>query len=147
MSDDRRPVEAPFNMALSTLEHLRGILKQINDLSLRDDLTMEIKQSMKLNLVKDFYITSSPLLKIKTEKDGKEKIETYDNLLDIKAVEKQILIQRAGNSPIFKGIVPKYDFALEKKLNLILISIQKDLQASGFFMPPRRDLGKSVTEF
>ena len=76
-----------------------------------------------------------------------EKIENYNNLLDIKVGEKKVLVERAGNSPIFRGMISKYDFELDKKLNLILISIQKDLQASGFFMPPRRDLGKSATEF
>lgn len=134
MSEERNDVKAPFNMALNTLERLGEILSKIRQLSESPDISREVKQSMKTFLVIDFYIQAVPLLK-------EEDIKNNKNILDLKPKELGVIDEMGRRKDRIKEI---FDWELEKKLNLHLISIQIALQKENYFMPPKQDLGKAV---
>lgn len=128
---------APFNMALATLEALRRILSHIEQVYADPLLPDELKQKIKINLLKRFYVDSSPLLR-------NEIVEKYKEVLSI--VPKQIEIISNGK------IVPNktkliYDDKLEEKLDTFLVNIQRELQKENYFMPPRKNLGEVVGSF
>ena len=135
------PTEAPFNMALATLEALRKVLNDIEKNSQDIFITLEVKQQIKLNLVKDFYISATPLLKNTFIKDNQDKI------LDLEVKKVIVMQKRSGNTAVNKGMTIIFSDKLEKELNIVLIDVQRSLQDSGYFMPPRKDLGKTVTQF
>ncbi len=125
--------KAVFNMAINTLQRLGDILEEIKKVthdSLNDKMT---RQRIKVDLVKQFYVQATPLL-------PKDKIEEYSKkILIIKPKEKQLFIERKGNTPIFQGLNNVFDYALDKLLDEILIELQLDLNVEGYFMPSLKD--------
>ena len=82
---------APFNLALSTLESLRAILSHIERLECDTFLDDAIKQKIKINLLKRFYVDSSPLLKDKI-------VEKYRNVLKMKPKEVGVMDEHSKRS-------------------------------------------------
>ena len=128
--------KAPFNMALSTLEAIRKILCHIEEVSISTNIQDDIKQKMKINLVKRFYVDSAPLLDEKT-------VEKYKDILKLKP--KTLKIISEGKLTKYEKVI--YDFDLEIKLDNYLIELQIELQRKNYYMPPRRDLGSAVGSF
>jgi|TARA_Y100000034_G_scaffold50592_1_gene62314 hypothetical protein len=135
MSDEK----APFNMAIATLERLSDILREINKVE-QSLLPLNKKQEHKVYLVRQFYIQSVPLL---TENQR----EKTKDILDLLPIKKQIILNSAGSRSKEGGMEIIYDLELEKKLNEALIKVQVCLQDEKYFMPPRRDRGKAISEF
>jgi len=135
------PQEAPFNMALATLEALRSTLNRIEEVARNTWDGFEVNQRTKLLLVRHFFITATPLLPKQFMDDNQNKI------LDLKMEKSVIMQKRYGNTPINKGMAIIYSVKLEKTLDELLIKIQRSLQDSGYFMPPKKDLTKTVTQF
>ena len=107
-----------FNMAFDTLIRLGNILKDIELLN-RMALDPSMQQTIKINLVKDFFINASPLLK---EEDVKK---TTKVILKLKPISKQIINNETG---LFVRNQIVYDENLDILLNTFLIDIQRDLQ-------------------
>ena len=62
MNEDIEQEQASFNMAVDTLRRLGEILREIKLISTDSELSNERKQETKINLVKQFFIQSTPLL-------------------------------------------------------------------------------------
>jgi|TARA_R100000049_G_C1893653_1_gene45890 hypothetical protein len=135
MSDEK----APFNMAIATLERLSDILREINKVE-QSLLPLEMKQEHKVYLVRQFYIQSIPLLTAKQR-------EAHKEILDLAPIKKEIVLNTAGTRSKDGGRRVVYDVNLEKQLNEALIKVQVCLQDEKYFMPPRRDRGKAISEF
>jgi len=133
---EREEVKAPFNMALSTLEALRKILSDIKQLAIDPYLTDDIKQIMKIFLLKRFYVDSSPLL-------DKEIVKGYKEILNLQP--KKIQILRDGKLINQKKAI--FSFELEITLDQYLIELQQELQKEKYYMPPKRRAGVAVGEF
>ncbi len=139
--DNERETEAPFNMAIATLQRLDLILQQIRNLDVQFPIDSVSKQKSYISLVKQFYINSVPLFKEdgKKKKGGKKKDTTkkeslkklQDEILSLKLDKKKCI--RSGTQ-IYKYT---YSEEKEKRINEILIEIQQRL--SKFFMPGKRD--------
>jgi len=134
----REEVKAPFNMALSTLEALRKILSDIKQISVDPYLTIETKQTLKIYLLKRFYVDSSPLLEDNI-------VEKYKNILNIKP--KEIPIISKENSQLTGKNKVIFDFELEVTLDKHLINLQQELQKEKYYMPPKKRAGLAVGEF
>jgi len=126
--------EAPFNMAIATLEALRLILSHIEQLDLYP-LTDENKQKIKINLVKRFYVDASPLLD--------KNVKKFKNILKLQPKDLEII--KDGKATGRKKI--SYDEELDIDLNQHLIDMQVALQGEGFYMPPKKNLGSAVGRF
>lgn len=128
---------APFNMAIATLMSLRQTLDMIRNIEGRIDYPPEERQRIKIELVKRFYVDSAPLL------FDRKILDKFSYVLDLKP---QIFIcvdKRTGKRT--KKI--KYSFELNKKMDIALLEIQRNLQDKKFFMPPSDDLGSIVGRF
>ena len=131
--EEQQKKKAVFNMALNTLERLGNILSEIKIITHDNYLNAETRQRMKIDLVKQFYVQSSPLL-------PKSSIENYSNkILELKPVIKKIMENRAGSNPVFKGMSNVFDYEMDKKLDEILIKLQIALNLEGYFMPSIKD--------
>jgi len=124
---------APFNMALATLYALRNILADIKNIYSSVHLTDSIKQKLKVDLVKKFYVDASPLL-------DEDVVKKFESVLDLKASSGKVI--ENGRQTQRDRVV--YDPELEKKMDSILIEIQAELQKKKYFMPPMRDKGSAV---
>lgn len=118
-------VQAPFNMALDTLKRLSDILKDIRIFSSTLEIGKGERQEIKVSLVKQFFIQSTPLL----EEDAIEKYK--EQVLALKPTLKKIL-NRKG---LVVEIISDYNSELETKLDNIVIELQLELQKKGHFMP------------
>jgi len=133
MGDDyKQESKAPFNMAIATLMSLRYTLDRIRDIEGRIDYPASERQRIKIELVKRFFVDSSPLL----GEDGSNK---YKYVLDFKPMQ-VIKVNKIGE----QKKVTIYSMELNKKLDESLLEIQIELQKSKYFMPPSDDLGTSV---
>jgi len=130
---------APFNMALSTLESLRAILSDIKQIYKDPFLPDEIKQKLKINLVKRFYVDSSPLL-------SQSVVDSYKDILELKPV-KVIVLNALGNNGTSLPKKITYDEEMESSLDNYLIKLQIELQKEKYYMPPRKDKGSAVGSF
>ena len=128
--------KAPFNMAISTLESLRAILNNIRRLAEDIYLDDAAKQKLKINLVKRFYVDSSPLLKT-------DVVERYKSILNIKP--KEYIVVKDYRKTNKRKVI--FDQQLEEVLDQCLIEIQRELQLEKYFMPPKKDLSRAVSEF
>src|SRR3990167_4349463 len=81
---------APFNMAISTLMRIDRVLVKITDVSSDFTLPTNIKQSIKVNLVKQLFVQATPLLKSNIVKDFKEVIDK------LKANEFDVALGKGG---------------------------------------------------
>lgn len=131
---------APFNMALATLEALRAILYEINRIYINPHYPDEVKQKLKIDMVKRFYVDSSPLLK-------EDVVNKYKDILDLKPAQKEVMSDEHGELSITNNSRLAFTWELETKLDNYLISLQVELQKEKYFMPPKKDLGRSVGRF
>lgn len=133
--------KAPFNMAISTLQRLDGILVEIRKVSADIFLPPSIKQATKVILVKEFFIQASPLL-------STEIVSRYESeVLALKPKALQIIKMVSGHNQRTNDTKEVYDGEIELKLDKILIQIQRELQKEKYFMPPKKDLGSTVGRF
>ena len=142
MTDEgrRSDSKAPFNMAIDTLERLGDILRDIKRIDQDIMLNFEQKQALKVASVQHFFMNATPLL----EQEDKDKFE--EQVLSLKPKQLRIMTNSFGNATVFKGTSFGYDPELDRTLNKLLIDIQTALQDGKFFMPPRKDLSRSITE-
>lgn len=129
---------APFNMAIATLEALRKILAHIESVYADPFLPDEVKQKIKINLVKRFYVDSSPLLEEKI-------VDKFKDILSLKPKTLPILSNDGTSNPHKRKLI--YDEKLEEQLDGHLVSIQRELQKERYFMPPKKDPGMAVGQF
>tara|TARA_R100001530_G_scaffold135690_1_gene113553 strand:+ start:426 stop:854 length:429 start_codon:yes stop_codon:yes gene_type:complete len=132
MALSERETPAPFNMAIDTLQRLGEILreiKQVSTLVLEDAVK---SQTMKLDLVKQFFLNAIPLL-------HEDVIEKYkDKIIDLKpAVQKIPFDARRGERP--KGTMIVHSPMLDNLLNNYLLELQSELQKNRYFMPSSKD--------
>jgi hypothetical protein len=121
-NNNNEPEKAPFNMAQDTLKRLGKILEEIKALSYRDDLTMEVRQAIKIGLLKQFFIQSSPLL-------PEEEVKNYKlETLKLKSKVVKTVQHQSWDASIVTGQQIIYDEELEFRLDEILIEIQMILQ-------------------
>ena len=126
--------KAPFNMAIATLMSLRNTLDRIRDIEGRIDYPPEERQRIKIELVKRFYVDSSPLI------NNPDVIESFAPILEIKPLE--IILINKTNQKEIKKIIYSYD--LNQKLDTFLLKLQVQLQKNKYFMPPSEDMGSMI---
>lgn len=129
---DKSEVKAPFNMAINTLERLGNILVEIKQIT-NEDFSDSEKQKIKVNLVKQFFIQATPLLKVEDVKEKRREILK----LSPKIIKQ--FRNRVGDTPVPMGYTNVYDIALENKLDGIIIDLQMLLQNGKYFMPSGSD--------
>lgn len=134
-SDIDQNTAAPFNMAISTLESIREILREIKQVGMFQ--TGE-SQKLKIELTKQLLLQSVPLLDPETVALIKEKV------LSLKPIEADEVNKFTGRF-IRRKII--FDWDMDRKLNDFSLEIQQKLQKKNYFMPPRKDLSKAVTDF
>jgi hypothetical protein len=129
---DNRSDEAPFNMAIATLQRLDTILQQIRRLNTLYPIDSVEKQKSHISLVRDFYINSIPLFKEEKVEGKEDKLpEIEKEILDNKLETKNLI---KSGSQIYKTV---YSQELEKRLNEIMIYLLRRLKK--YFMPGKRD--------
>jgi len=133
MSDEyAQESKAPFNMAIATLMSLRNTLDRIRDIEGRIDFSPEERQRIKIELVKRFYVDSSPLI------FDNIILKKYNYVLDLEPKLFICVDKKTGKQN--KRI--KYSFELNKKLDQCLLALQIELQKKKYYMPPRDDMTK-----
>lgn len=128
----RNEGSAPFNLGISTLMRLDNILIEIYKLHLNPMLPANIKQSIKVSLVKQLFLQSSPLLK-------DEVVELYRPQFEaLKPCEVNMGLGRSG---VVKKTERRVLFSpeLELKLDQLTLEIQREIQKEKYFMPPKSD--------
>jgi len=134
MEEYQQDTKAPFNMAIATLMSLRATLDRIRDVEARIEFPAEERQRIKIELVKRFYVDSSPLI-------FDEKIlESYKSILDLEPIQ-IICVDRSNQKQKTKI---KYSLELNKQLDNFLLKLQVELQKKKYYMPPRDDMGSIV---
>ena len=131
---------APFNMAIATLYSLRDILTKITTIYGDPLFPDEVKQKLKLDMVKRFYIDASPLLK-------EAVVKSFMDILSLEPTCVNLMSNASGNVKKTGNKKLIYDFQLEIKLDTYLIQLQMELQKEKYYMPPKADLGSAVGRF
>lgn len=133
-----REVEAPFNMAVATLKRIDIILQQIKQLYNQYPHGTLERQKAHIDLVKQLYLNSVPLLENvrdsinKNQKDNHLKLDNLEKeILGIQVKKTYIIV--SGNQRRIEG----YSYNLEKRLHEITAELQKKLKR--FFMPGKRE--------
>ncbi len=128
MADDKEIRQAPFNMALNTLESIRKWIDKISELSLGYISGERIDPNeliiVKHRMVKQLIMLSVPLL----GEEGLGEIEEYFS--KIKLTKGKV---RRGDRWIHN--VPIYNLRVDYQLDACVQGIEKSLQESGHFMP------------
>ena len=126
MLEDRRE-EAPFNMALATLERVNGILVQYTVLSttISDIVT---RCYAKFPLVKQLFLSATPLI---NDDEAKAKLKE-----EITKLKKEFYSVR---SEVRKRNREACYVDTEDKLDSTVQEIQEVLQREKYFMPPKKD--------
>lgn len=122
--------KAPFNMAIATLMSLRQTLDSIRNIEGRIDYPAEERQRIKIELVKRFFVDSSPLLK-------ESVISKYNDIIKLKPIQFNCIDSKTGKSKIRI----KYSFELNEELDKYLQKLQIELQKEKYYMPPKDDMG------
>ncbi|GIW67808.1 MAG: hypothetical protein KatS3mg096_703 [Candidatus Parcubacteria bacterium] len=138
LGDSSSLVESQFNMILKTLYDLREIASHIERLYAQINISDEIKQKIKIHLVKSFFVNSSPLLNENFVNSLKDQILSL-RPKTIKVLDKD----NPTSEPTFKLI---FDYELEKELDEMLIKIHRQLQKEGYY-GSKRDLGRIIGRF
>lgn len=125
---------APFNMAIATLMSLRNTLDRIRDVEGRLDFPPEERQRIKVELVKRFFVDSSPLIM-----DPKV-IDRFRYILKLKPT-KFICVNKSNQKRTTKV---KYSYELNEQLDECLLELQVELQKKKYYMPPSDDMGSIV---
>jgi len=116
-----------FNMAVATLMRIDKILQQLRDLAFAP-VSRGGKQEIKVNLVKSFYLVSSPLLK-------EEIANKYEWILEVKPIQKTKRIQDINGQLITTNeITTFFDYDLELKLDKVISDLQRELQKEGNYL-------------
>jgi len=134
MEEYSQDSKAPFNMAIATLMSLRGTLDKIRDIEARIDFPPEERQRIKIELVKRFYVDSSPLI------FDKEILTKYKGIIKLQPI-KVICVKNSNQKQTVKI---KYSFELNELLDTYLLKLQIELQKKKYYMPPRDDMGSIV---
>ena len=129
--DDTYEIGAPFNMAIATLMSLRGTLDRIRDIEAKVEFPAEERQRIKIELVKRFYVDSSPLI------FDAPVLAKFEHILTLKPVT-ITFIDRGTQTRTLKT---KYDYELNVTLDTALKDLQIELQKKKYFMPPKDDMG------
>jgi len=124
---------AVFNMALSTLERLSDILREIRMLSTQFFLASEVRQEQKLELVKQFFLNSVPMLKVEQVKPFQKRMN------DFRMLRINLIQRKTGTTSSQKGNTTVFSQGLELKLNDFLVDLQLSLQEQRYFMPSKKD--------
>lgn len=125
----KQEIDAPFNMALATLKRLDTILQNLRQVSLMS-INPKEKQRMNIDLLKQFYLNSIPLL------DNDYIKENNDKILNLK-LNKSVVAKSGGHKNL-----ESYDQELENNINKFFIEIQQKLKK--YFMPKGKDPGKAI---
>lgn len=128
--------EAKFNMAIDTLKRLGKILAQIRDLTFVYYLDDSVKQKMKIELTKQFFIQASPLLPEDYVNEKKGEI--------IKLKPKYIPVIKIGNynKPSEKnGSAISFSWELDNFVDLLLIEIEMKMQEKDKYFKIPKDIG------
>ena len=133
MGEDEQPEDAKFNMALDTLRRIGAIFEHIKNLYLDRTMSDEIRQKIKIELVKQFFIQASPLLPIPTVAKYRQEI------LEIEPKRTKTYQKNGGGSTDYIGDSLSYNSNLDFKLDMIVIELQQILQEKKYFMPPAED--------
>jgi len=119
--------DAPFNMALATLERIHNLLQGYASFSLLSIGIVDLCKS-KQKMCKQIYLMSSPLIPQTERKKIKENMLNLDNLFS------------TGTD---KGFVKRHftqcQIGTEQKIDDIVEDIEHILKKEGFFMPPKND--------
>lgn len=120
--------QAPFNMALNTLESIRKWIDKIAELSVGIVSGERVEPNeliiIKHRMVKQLIMLSTPLL----EKDSKQEIEEFFSAIKI----------QNGNVRVGSGWnrnVPVYTKEIDYELDECVQGIEIALQENGHFMP------------
>ncbi len=120
--------QAPFNMALNTLESIRNWIDKIAELSIGVIAGERIEPNeiilIKHRMVKQLIMLSTPLL----EKNFLEEIEEFFSKIKIRTARMKIKGTWFPNAPI-------YTTSVDYELDELVQGIEKALQESGHFMP------------
>lgn len=128
--------EAVFNMALDTLSRLGEILREIKTNTSNPEIPKEIKQEIKVNQTRQFFVQASPLLPVEYVE------ENLDEIMNLKPKQIRIMEKGESSSVKFKGYDAVYSPELEIYLDKLLIKLQIKLQERGHFMPsPEKEEG------
>lgn len=131
--------KAPFNMAIDTLRRIGGILDEIHRVACDGILSPAQKQSILVPLIQHFFFQASPLLK-------EEIVTKYqEQVLNLKNIQIDMSMTRCGVTKK-KEVKLLYDPILDLRMNVLLLDIQRELQKEKYFMPPKKDLSRAVTE-
>ena len=131
----QQETKAPFNMAIATLMSLRYTLDRIRDIEGRIDYPAQERQRIKIELVKRFYVDSSPLLGPKVSEEYKAIIKIKPSVIINVNPSNQKEIRRTN-----------FSWELNEQLDECLRSLQLALQKNKYFMPPSDDMGASVAK-
>lgn len=132
---------APFNMALATLERISDVLREYRRVGSDPNIPNEIKQPIRIELVKQLLLNAAPLLKDSVVKQYEDKI------LDLTPETKSVIKKNGDNYSHTNYKQTTYSIEVDKKCNQFVIQISKELQKEKYFMPPKKDLSLAVTEF
>lgn len=128
--------EGKFNIAVSYLMSINEILKDIKNISLRtsknspDVLSTGRGQKLKLKLVRNLFVQASALIK---ENEITKKIWEDIKSIKIKLEDTNKNDYNKNHSHADWKIA--FVQSTEDKLDELIISIQKELQKSKYFMP------------
>lgn len=121
-------------MAIATLMSLRNTLDRIRDIEGRIDYPPEERQRIKIELVKRFFVDSSPLI------NDVKIIKKFKPILKIKPM-KVIMINNSNQKQRTQII---YSYELNQQLDEHLLNLQLQLQKNKYFMPPSDDMGSMI---
>lgn len=126
--------KAPFNMAIATLMSLRNTLDHIRDVEGKIEYPDWERQRIKIELVKRFFVDSSPLI------NDDKVIQTYMPILKLKPIH--VVGINRSNQKERRRIV--YSYELNEILDEHLLKLQVQLQKNKYFMPPSEDMGSII---
>jgi len=123
--------QAPFNMALNTLESIRIWIDRIAELSVGFIGGEKIDPNelivLKYRMVKQLIMLCTPLLECR---EGGQLDEIQDFFSEIKIEKGRV---KSGNTWISN--IPVYTVDVDYELDECVMGIEKALQESGHFMP------------
>jgi hypothetical protein len=133
-------IKAPFNMAISTLERISGILSDMHKTNMDSMLSPAQKQFLMVSQVKHLFSQATPLMEGGMVEDLMERV--------LKLTPKEKVMTKTKNGISFGKISELiYDKELDDEILRLSIEIQTKLQSLGYFMPPRKNLGTIVGSF
>lgn len=133
---DYENTQAPFNFAIATLMRLDKLLQQISYVSVIRDGN---NQQIKYDLVAQFLVNASVLIKDRKNKKGQTAEDVLKNKLSKIKLKRFATTDMSGQTTSNKII---YDEEVNKELDYFLIEVNNILQNSGgYFMPTEDDDG------